>query len=178
LTIEVGKFDAQKMINPAIQGVDYQQGQTYGYHDVRYFVFARDQYTYQVCKGKGKILNTHHIVYRSHVDGIFRIKQFRKKKRSLHEATARKGRKHKNVTSKRNKKNMKQLKGFYLNDKVRLFGETGYITGFTGTNGAYVKTMDGDYITIPGKNYKRVSLKGINLIEHNNNWQFEQSAFG
>ena len=276
LTIEIGKFDGQKMINPAIQGVDYQQGQIYGYHDVRYFVFARDQYTCQVCKKKGKILNTHHIVYRSHggtdrtdnlitvctdchkyenhkkghilykwmmegkklprykegtfmnvfrkrvcsryphamftygsittpkrkelglekthandaiaisgiswikqhVGGIFRIKQFRKKKRSLHEATARKGRKHKNVTSKRNEKNMKQLKGFYLNDKVRLFGETGYITGFTGTNGAYVKTMDGDYITIPGKNYKQVSLKGINLIEHNNNWQFEQSAFG
>src|SRR5699024_5270511 len=36
LIIEIGKFDAQKMINPAIQGVDYQQGQTYGYHDVRY----------------------------------------------------------------------------------------------------------------------------------------------
>src|SRR5690625_2784646 len=85
LTIEIGKFDAQKMINPSIQGVDYQQGQTYGYHDVRYFVFARDQYTCQVCKKKGKILNTHHIVYRSHVDGIFRIKQLRMKKRSLHE---------------------------------------------------------------------------------------------
>src|SRR5699024_6887215 len=69
---------------------------------------------------------------KQHVDGIFRIKQFRKKKRSLHEATARKGRKHKNVTSKKNEKNMKQLKGFYLNDKVSLFGEIGYITGFTG----------------------------------------------
>lgn len=49
LSLEVGKFDVQKVINPDIEGVAYQQGQTYGYHDVRYFVFARDQYTCQVC---------------------------------------------------------------------------------------------------------------------------------
>src|SRR5699024_3347634 len=39
---------------------------------------------------------------KKHINKLFKIKQFRKKKRSLHEATARKGRKHKNVTSKRN----------------------------------------------------------------------------
>lgn len=54
LRIEVGKFDVAKMINPDIQGVDYQHGQTYGYYDVRYFVFARDEYTCQVCKKKVK----------------------------------------------------------------------------------------------------------------------------
>lgn len=64
--IEVGKFDTAKMINPNIQGVDYQQGQTYGFYDERYFVFARDNYTCQCCgKSKGKILQTHHIIYRS-----------------------------------------------------------------------------------------------------------------
>lgn len=66
LHIEVGKFDIAKMINPDIQGKEYQEGQTKGYYDVRYFVFARDNYTCQVCgKSKGKILQTHHIVYRS-----------------------------------------------------------------------------------------------------------------
>ena len=276
LTIEVGKFDVQKMIDPDIQGVDYQQGQTYGYHDVRYFVLARDQYTCQVCKKKNKTLNTHHVIYRSHggsdradnlitvctdchthenhqkenilwkwmVNGkklsryrespfmntvrkrvftqyphaeitygsattpnrkalglekthandaiaisgissinknaqtVFQIKQFRKKKRSLHEATARKGRKSKNVLSKRNEKNQKYLKGFYLNDKVELYGEIGYITGFTGTSGAYVKTIDGDYITMPDKTYKQVSLKVLSRISHNNNWQFDEKVFG
>lgn len=54
LTIEVGKFDSQKMMNPDIQGVEYQQGQTHGYYDVRYFVLARDNYTCQVCKKKGQ----------------------------------------------------------------------------------------------------------------------------
>lgn len=66
LHIEVGKFDAAKMINPDINGVDYQHGQTYGFFDERYFVFARDNYTCQVCgKSKDKILQTHHIIYRS-----------------------------------------------------------------------------------------------------------------
>lgn len=64
LSIEVGKFDVAKMINPEISGEEYQNGQTKGYYDVRYFVFARDKYTCQVCKKKNKILNTHHILYR------------------------------------------------------------------------------------------------------------------
>src|SRR5699024_6340349 len=113
-----------------------------------------------------------------HVNKLFKIKQFRKKKRSLHEATARKGRKHKNVISKRNEKNKKFSGGFYLNDKVRLFRRAGYITGFTGSSGAYVKTIDDDYITILHKNYKQVSLNALTDGSHNNNWQYEQNAFG
>ncbi|WP_342045577.1 HNH endonuclease [Bacillus sp. OTU530] len=49
-----------------MQGKEYQEGDTFGYHDVRYFVFARDNYTCQVCKKKGGILQTHHIIDRSH----------------------------------------------------------------------------------------------------------------
>ena len=58
LNIEVGKFNVQKMINPEISGIDYQQGATYGYYDVRYYVLDRDNYTCQVCKkSKDKIFN-------------------------------------------------------------------------------------------------------------------------
>ncbi len=32
LHLEVGKFDVAKLINPTINGVDYQHGQTYGYY--------------------------------------------------------------------------------------------------------------------------------------------------
>jgi hypothetical protein len=107
--------------------------------------------------------------------GLFKIKQFRKKKRSLHEATARKGRKTKNITSLRNEKNTKQLKGFFLNDKVKVFEKVGYITGFTGTNGAYVKTIYDEYITIPNKSYKQVQLGKVHRLCQNNNWQYIQS---
>ena len=269
VSIEVGKFDVAKMINPEIKGVDYQKGQTYGYHDIRYFVFARDNYTCQVCKKKDKILQTHHIVYTSkggsnradnlitvctdchtsknhkeggilydwmvknkkvksykeasfmntlrlrvfnkypnasitygstttprrkelglekthyndaiaisgikdigsNTDNIFKIKQFRKKKRSLHEATARKGRKTQNTTQKRNSKNTKYQKGYYLNDKVRAFGKVGFISGFT-SSGCYIKDIEGNYITVPDKTYKQVSFKHLEFICHNNNWQF------
>ena len=270
LHIEVGKFDVAKMINPEIQGVDYQHGQTYGFYDVRYFVFARDNYTCQCCgKSKGKILQTHHIIYRSnggsnradnlitictdchtyenHQKGgilyqwqeehkktkqykeppfmntlrkrIFKkypnavitygsettpkrkaldlekthyndaivisgistikenpnewllIKQFRKKKRSLHEATARKGRKKPNRLQKRNAKNKPSYKGFYLNDKVKVFNQIGYITGFA-SGGAYIKNAENEYISLPNKSYKKVSISNIRLLHHNNNWQY------
>lgn len=272
LHIEVGKFDTAKMINPEINGVDYQHGQTYGFFEERYFVFARDNYTCQCCgKSKDKILQTHHIIYRSNggtdrvdnlitvctdchtsknhqkggilykwqeqhkkvkqykeppfmnairkrifarypnahttygsettphrkelglekthyndaitISGITNIKedpkewllikQFRKKKRSLHEATARKGRKEPNCFQKRNSKNTPFYRGFYLNDKVKVFGhgQIGYITGFT-SGGAYVKNVDGEYITIPNKSYKQISIKYLKLLSHNNNWQY------
>lgn len=270
LVIEVGKFDIQKMINPDIEGVEYQQGQTLGYHDVRYFVFARDNYTCQVCKkSKDKILNTHHIIYRSkkgtdradnlitvcsdchthenHQKGnilwrwmeegkkvptyregtfmnvfrkrvfrkypnakitygsvttphrkmlslekshandaiactgiekikslpkeTFKINQFRKKKRSLHEATARKGRKVPNTEAKRNEKNTNYRDGFYLNDKVNVLGNIGFVSGFC-KGGLYVKGMDNEYITLPNKTYKQVPYKQVQFINHNNNWQF------
>ena len=270
LHIEVGKFDTAKMINPDIQGVDYQHGQTYGFYNERYFVFARDNYTCQVCgKSKDKILQTHHIIYRSNggtdrVDNLITvctdchtsanhkkggilykwqeehkrvkqykeppfmnalrkrifarypnaeitygsittpkrkkldldkthyndaivisgiesigenpnewllIRQFRKKKRSLHEATARKGRKEPNRTAKRNSKNTPYYKGFYLNDKVSVLGKVGYITGFT-SGGAYIKDLEDKYITLPDKSYKQVGITNLQLICHNNNWQY------
>ena len=260
------------MINPEIEGSDYQQGEAFGFYNTRYFVFARDNYTCQVCKkSKDKILHTHHVIYKSkggsdraenlatvcdnchthknHQPGgvfydwmtkkkkmktykeppfmnamrlrvfkkypqanitygsvttpkrkelelskthyndaiaisgiksiklncseVFKIKQFRKKKRSLHEATARKGRKTKNTKSKRNEKNTTFVKGFYLNDKVKIFGQTGYITGFSGDSSVYVKNINDEYITIPEKKYKQVSISQLEFIKHNNNWQYE-----
>ena len=270
LRIEVGKFDTAKMINPEIHGVDYQHGQTYGYYDVRYYVFARDGYTCQVCKKKGKILHTHHIIYRSkggtdradnlitvcsdchtsknhkpegilykwmmehkkvkqykeptfmntlrirtfrkypnaeitygsetsrkrkelglekthyndaiaitgvdsikeNPDDTFFVKQFRKKKRSLHEATPRKGRKTPNVTQKRNSKNTKESRGWYLNDEVICFGQRGWISGFAGPTSAYVTNRNGEYIYNSNKNHKHVSLSGLKLISHNTNWRY------
>lgn len=270
LHIEVGKFDVAKMINPEISGADYQHGQCYGYYDVRYFVFARDEYTCQVCKKKGKILQTHHILYRSeggtdradnlitvcsdchtsenHKEGgilyqwmlnhkkvkqykeptfmntlrkrtfqkypeaiitygsetserrkilglekthyndaiaiseveeirenpseVFFFKQFRKKKRSLHEATARKGRKKKNTAAKRNSKNTKQIRGWFLNDEVVFRGKRGWISGFTGTLSAYVTDRNGEYMQIPDKTYKPITFNRLKKVCHNNNWKY------
>ncbi|WP_242224760.1 RNA-guided endonuclease IscB [Bacillus cereus group sp. BfR-BA-01380] len=263
--VEVGKFDAQKLKNPDIQGIEYQQGDAFGFWNTRYYVFARDNYTCQICKEKGGILHTHHIIERcnggsdmadnlvtvhdechqkfhqgtlkhtfkkpkqyketafmnilrlqimnrldceitygsyttpirkelglskTHVNdaiaitnpaqiqeydqsGEFCIKQFRKKKRSLHEATARKGRKTKNTSAKRNKKNTPHVDGIYLGDKVKVFGQVGFVAGFTGKM-VYVQDIDGQYIQNPAKSYKQVKISDIERIHHTNNWQFLQ----
>lgn len=270
LRIEVGKFDVAKMVNPKIQSVDYQHGPTYGYYDVRYFVFARDEYTCQVCKKKNKILHTHHIIYRSKggtdrsdnlitvctdchtseahkpggilynlmkghkkvkqykeptfmnilrlrtftrypeaeitygsetslkreelglekthcndaiaVTGVkfikenpcewFRIKQFRKKKRSLHEGIPRKGRKVPNTTQKRNLKNTKELRGWHLNDEVIYLGKRGWVSGFSAPCSAYIQNINGEYLQIPGKNYKSITLSRLENVCFNNNWRY------
>ena len=49
LHIEAAKFDVQKIMNPDIQKEDYPHGPAYGFWNNRYFVFARDEYTCQIC---------------------------------------------------------------------------------------------------------------------------------
>ena len=61
--VETASFDIQKIKNPDIQGVKYQQGDQLGFWNVREYVLFRDNHTCQCCKGKSKdkILNVHHI---------------------------------------------------------------------------------------------------------------------
>lgn len=63
IIVEVAQFDTQKMKNPDISGKEYQEGEQFGFWNVREYVLARDGYKCQYCKGKSKdsILNVHHI---------------------------------------------------------------------------------------------------------------------
>jgi len=62
IIVEVASFDIQKIKNPEIQGVEYQQGDQLGFWNVRQFVMHRDGHQCQGKKGcKNKILNVHHI---------------------------------------------------------------------------------------------------------------------
>ena len=276
LHIEVGKFDIHKMINPDVVKEGYKNGQCAGYYDVRYFVFARDNYTCQVCKKRNKILRTHHIVYRTEggtdradnlitvctechtsenhkVGGIlynwmikhkrvkqykeatfmnivrkrtfekypnaiitygsetspyrkglglnkthyndaiaiskienikenpneyFYIKQFRKKKRSLHESIPTRGRKkEKNTSAKRNVKNVPSRNGWYMNDMVLFDNKIGWIYGFSGGEKGkecVIRDINGENIR-DSKRVKynpNVSFSKLMLICHNNNWQY------
>ena len=277
LHIEVGKFDIHRMIKPDITNEDYQNGQCAGYYDVRYFVFARDNYTCQVCKKKDKILNTHHIIYRSKggtdradnlitvctdchtsenhkVGGIlynwmikhkkvkqykeatfmnivrkrtfekypnaiiaygsetspyrkelgldkthyndaiaiskienikenhnewFYIKQFRKKKRSLHESIPTKGRrKEKNINAERKVKNVPSRRGWYMNDMVLFDNKIGWIYGFSGGEKGkecVIRDINGENIRDSRrvKYNPNVKFSDLKFICHNNNWQYE-----
>ncbi len=63
INIEVAAFDIQKIKNPDIQGIEYQNGEQKGFWNVREYVFYRDGHTCQSCNGKSKdkVLNVHHI---------------------------------------------------------------------------------------------------------------------
>ena len=63
IVVEVASFDIQKIKNPDIQGKQYQQGEQFGFWNVREYVLFRDGHTCQCCKGKSKdkVLNVHHI---------------------------------------------------------------------------------------------------------------------
>ena len=95
--------------------------------------------------------------------------QVRIKKRSLHEQTSRKGIKEKNITQKRNCKNVFQVNQFKIGTKVSFVNQVGFISGFTGKS-AYIKDINDNYITEDNKSYKQISLKKLNLICYNNGW--------
>lgn len=65
--IEVANFDIQKIKNPEISGKGYQQGEQYGFDNLREYILHRDNHKCQhpQCKNKSKkpILQVHHLGY-------------------------------------------------------------------------------------------------------------------
>ena len=66
MIFEIAIFDIQKIKNPGISGVQYQEGPQKDFWNVREYVLHRDNHICQYCKGKSgdKILNVHHIASR------------------------------------------------------------------------------------------------------------------
>lgn len=95
-----------------------------------------------------------------------KTKMVQSRKRALHEAIARKGKKSPNTTQKRNDKNKVELKGFRRSDSVRVGNKVGFIAGFDASS-AYVKDIDGNYIVQEGKKYKQMPLSLLTVIHHN-----------
>ena len=99
--------------------------------------------------------------------------QVRSRKRSLHEAKPRKGRKEPNREAKRNAKNtvFVEVDGhtYFVYDKVSLNGQTGWISGFTGIS-AYVRDRDNEFILLDGKTYNQMPLSQMRGLSHNHNW--------
>jgi hypothetical protein len=89
------------------------------------------------------------------------------RKRSLHESTARKGRKSPNRTQKRNNKNVFTLKGFTRWDTVQYKGRVGFISGFTGSSSCRIIDIHGEYIKNPEKKYTQVNLSEVRKIHGN-----------
>jgi len=67
VVVEVASFDVQKIMNPVIEGEEYQEGEQFGFWNIRAYVIHRDGHTCQHCRGKkkDKVLQVHHINGRS-----------------------------------------------------------------------------------------------------------------
>jgi hypothetical protein len=65
IRIETANFDIQKIINPEIQGIEYQQGSLHEYQNKRAYLFSRENGRCQLC-GKeftsGNSSHMHHII--------------------------------------------------------------------------------------------------------------------
>jgi N6-L-threonylcarbamoyladenine synthase len=65
IIVETAKFDIQKIKNPEISGIEYQQGEQLGFYNVREYVLWRDGYKCRGRKGcKNKKIRAHHIISR------------------------------------------------------------------------------------------------------------------
>jgi hypothetical protein len=67
LVIETASFDIHRIVNPNLNGQDYQNGRQKDFYNVKQFILFRDEYSCQKCSGKKKDnrLHVHHIVFRS-----------------------------------------------------------------------------------------------------------------
>jgi hypothetical protein len=63
--VETASFDTQKLDNPEIQGTEYQQGNLYGYKNMKNYIFARENGKCQLCGEKDGKFHLHHIIPRS-----------------------------------------------------------------------------------------------------------------
>ena len=68
VTVEIGAFDIQKLMDPEISGKEYQQGDLFGYNNLKTFLFSREHSKCQLCGKKiikGDKAHMHHIIPRS-----------------------------------------------------------------------------------------------------------------
>jgi hypothetical protein len=108
----------------------------------------------------------------------FYYKQFRKKKRSLHESIPRRWKTKKNINSVRSAKNTKERFGFYLGDKVEYNGEIGWIYGFAGGEKygkeCLVRDINGDLIKMTDRKASlTIAMSKLKVLNHNNGWNYK-----
>ena len=63
IVVEVAAFDIQKIKNPNVEGIGYQQGEQLGFWNIREYILHRDGHRCRHCKGKTNdpVVTVHHI---------------------------------------------------------------------------------------------------------------------
>jgi len=183
IVIEVAKFDIQKIENPDIQGIQYQQGNLYEYQNIRSYLMSREKGLCQFCKKdfKNHSSHIHHIKPKSQ-GGTDRTSNLAILHNHCHEKLHRE---HLEKKLKSNSKSYKQStfmniinKRFYK-DIPNLQVTYGNITFVNRNNLGIEKTHYNDAFVISGGNnqnrFKPIKIKQI----HRNNrvLQFKRKGF-
>lgn len=184
IIVETASFDIQKIKNPDISGIEYQQGEQLDFWNIREYVLFRDGHKCQGKKGcKGNILNVHHIESRKtggnspsnlitlcitgnptveRLEYYYHVKQVRKHNRQIHKANVLKG----------GKKKLNQapylVKEFRLFDKVKYGNQECFIFGRRSSGYFDLRKLDGTSI------HKSASYKKLELIRERQSFLLER----
>jgi len=139
VTIELGNFDTQKIKNVNIEAEEYQQGDMYGYQNMKAFLMVREKGLCQLCGKtvKGKKVSLHHIESRK--TGSNRASNTALLHKSCHKKL------HKQGLEKTLKKNKQFREHAFMNImQSRIRKETDYSRTF-----GYITFVDRNKISLP-----------------------------
>ena len=170
VTIEVANFDIQKIENAEISGTDYQQGDLYGYQNVRSYLMAREKGKCQLCSKdfKGKPAHIHHCKPRNE-QGSHRPKNLAPLHKKCHEKLHKKGLKLKAPKQYRASTFMSIINKRFKEDLPDINITFGYITFIERQKLELEKTHYDDAFVIAGGNgHTRISPVTIRQKHRNN----------
>lgn len=169
--IEVGNFDIQKLNNPDISGIDYQQGDMYEYQNMRSFLMSREKGKCQICGKeftKTDSSHIHHIIERAN-GGSDRAKNLAILHKSCHNNLHKKKLKLKPNKTYKDATFMNTIKNKFWNDVSDLEVTYGYKTFTSRINLGLEKTHFTDaFVIAEGTNQKRVKTIEIKQKRRNN----------
>jgi len=164
IIVETAQFDIQKIKNLDIDGIEYQQGEQFGFWNVREYVLFRDNHQCQGKKGcKNKIFQVHHLESRktggNRPDNLITL--CKECHSNYHEGKLKLDKKKKNIFRDASHMNIMRWKLFkQLKDKFETVECTyGYITKFNRIKNSLEKSHINDAWCISG-NFK---AKRLNL---------------
>jgi hypothetical protein len=168
--IEVAKFDIQKIENPDILGVGYQQGNMFNYQNIRSYLMAREHGLCQLCKKdfKDRPSHIHHCKQRNE-QGSNRVENLAILHKECHKKLHKEGLKLNAPKQYKSNTFMSIINKRFWQDIPELKVTFGYITFIKRQEYDIEKTHNNDAFVIANGN-NQIRCKPINIRQvHRNN---------
>jgi hypothetical protein len=169
--IEVANFDIQKIENPEIAGIEYQQGDLYGYQNMRSYLMARERGLCQLCSKKfthGNPSHMHHCKQRNEA-GSDRAKNLALLHEKCHTRLHKKGLKLKPARQYKPNTFMSIIHKIFWQDVPGLRVTYGYITFLKRQEFNIPKSHNNDAFVIAGGSNQERRKPVIIQQKHRNN---------